>query len=158
MLKLMPHQQCKSKNIASVQAMPEQFENRMRFDSKKNSLQDFDAKEMYLYPKNRPVSFQKRRQMFCFHHFRVFTRCCFQNLSVKVPFSKHTIFEICRPKNVPFSCEREAYPSHYHRFQKVPGSCECSHVHSVNVIECRRRECPSSLCTDPSSKGGKCTG
>ena len=39
----------------------------------KNSLQDFDTKEMYLHPKSRSGSFQKRRKMFCFHHFRVFT-------------------------------------------------------------------------------------
>ena len=33
----------------------------------KNSLQDFYAKEMYIHPKNRSVSFQS------LHHFRVFT-------------------------------------------------------------------------------------
>ena len=35
----------------------------------KSSLQDFDAKEVYLNPKNRSVSFQKRLKMFYFHHF-----------------------------------------------------------------------------------------
>ena len=39
--------------------MQEQFEN-SRDLTVKNSLQDVDAKEMYLHPKNRPVSFQKR--------------------------------------------------------------------------------------------------
>ena len=39
----------------------------------KNSLQDSDVKEMYLHPKNRSVSFQKRLKMFCFHHFQVST-------------------------------------------------------------------------------------
>ena len=40
----------------------------------------------------------------------------FQNL----PFSKSA------GKNVPFSCEWEAYPSNFHRFQNVPASCERS--------------------------------
>ena len=48
-----------SKIWASVRTMPAQFENGRKFDSK-NSLQDFDAKEKYLHPKNRPVSIQKR--------------------------------------------------------------------------------------------------
>ena len=38
----------------------------------------------------------------------------FQNL----PFSK------CAGKNVPFSCEREAYPSHFSPFSNVPAPCE----------------------------------
>ena len=54
----------------------------------KSSLQDFDAKEMYERPNNRSFSLQKRRKMFCFHHFRVFTRCRFQNISKRIPFSK----------------------------------------------------------------------
>ena len=35
----------------------------------KDSLQDFNAKEMYLRPKNQLVSFIKDRKMFCLHHF-----------------------------------------------------------------------------------------
>ena len=43
----------------------------------------------------------------------------FQNL----PFSKSTVFKIYRfqnlpAKNVPFSCEREAYTSNFHSYQK----------------------------------------
>ena len=86
----------------------------------KNSLQDFDAKEMYLHSKNRSVAFQKHRKMFCFIIFecsndavskmyRLYFR--FQNL----PFSKSA------GKNVPFSCEREAYPSHFSPFSKCAG-------------------------------------
>ena len=42
-----------------------------------------------------------------------------------------SVFKIYRfrnlpAKNVPFSCEREAYPSHFHRFQNLPASCERS--------------------------------
>ena len=35
----------------------------------KSSMQDFDAKEVYLNYKNRSVSFQKCLKMFYFHHF-----------------------------------------------------------------------------------------
>ena len=56
----------------------------------KTSLQDFSSKEMYLNPKNRSVSFQKRRKMSLSHHFQVFTLCHFQNVPVRVPFSKST--------------------------------------------------------------------
>ena len=59
------------KILASVHTIPQRFENGMKLDGK-NSLQDFDAKEVYLRPKDRSVSFQKRPEMFCFHHFQVF--------------------------------------------------------------------------------------
>ena len=45
----------------------------------------------------------------------------FQNL----PFSKSTIFKMCC-KNVPSLCGQEAYPSHFHSFQNVLVLCECS--------------------------------
>ena len=86
----------------------------------KNSLQDVDVNEMYLHPKNRSVSFQKRLKMFCFHYFQVFTRCRFQNVPVGVPLSKSTVFKSAG-KNVPFSCEREAYPSKFSPFSKFAG-------------------------------------
>ena len=87
----------------------------------KSSLQDFDAKYVYLHPKNRSVSFQKtsRNVLFfiifeCSHDF--VSKMCrlefhFQNL----PFPK------VRGKNVPFSCEREANPSHFSPFSKCFG-------------------------------------
>ena len=65
--------------------MPEQFENGRKLDGK-NSSQGFDAKEAYLHPKNRSVSFQKRLKMLFFRHIQVFTRCSFQNVPVRVPF------------------------------------------------------------------------
>ena len=64
----------------------------------RNSLQDFDAKEAYLHSKSRSISFQKCLKMFGFHHFQVFTRCHFQNVSVRLPFSKSTVFKNCRQK------------------------------------------------------------
>ena len=82
---------------ASVHTMPEQFENGGNL-TVRNSLQDFDAKKMYLHPKNQSVSCHKCRKIFCFHHFQVFTECCFQNVPVRAPFSKSTVFEIYRQR------------------------------------------------------------
>ena len=89
--------------------------------SVKSSLQDFDANSVNLNPKNCSVSFQKRLKMFYFHHFKVFTRCRFQNVLIRVPFSKSAVFKICRQKNVPFSCKQEAYPSNFSPFSKCAG-------------------------------------
>ena len=98
--------------------MPAQFENGRKFDSK-NSLLDFDAKEKYLHPKNRPVSIQKRRKMLCL-------RCCFKFIPVRVPFSKPTVFGICRQKICRFRVNRRPIRHIFHRFQNVPASCERS--------------------------------
>ena len=103
--------------------MPVQFENCRKFDGK-NSLQDFHAKEMELHPQNRSVSFQKRRKLFCFHHFRVFTRCRFQNVPISVPFSKSA------GKKMPFLVNGRPVCHIFHRFQNVPASCE----HSLRIF------------------------
>ena len=79
---------------------------------------------MYLHPKNRSISSQKRQKMFCFRHFQVFTRCSFQNVPVSVPFSKSTVFEICRQKMCRFPVNRRPIRRIFHRFQNVPPSCE----------------------------------
>ena len=110
---------------ASVHTIPEQSENGRNLDSK-NSLQHFDAKEAYLQPKSRSVSFQKCLKMFCFHHFQLFTRCRFQNVSVRVPFSKSTVFKICRQKMCRFRVNGRPIRRILHRFQNVPASCERS--------------------------------
>ena len=104
---------------ASVQTIPEQFENGRNLDGK-NSLQDLMLRK-YLHPKNRSVSFQDHPKMLYFHHFPVFSRCCFQNVPVRTLFSKSPVLKICRQENVPFSCEREAYPSHFSPFSKCAG-------------------------------------
>ena len=78
---------------------------------------------MYLHPKNRSVSFQKRPKMFCSHHFQVFTRCCFQNVSVRVPFSKSTVFNNCRQKMCRFRLNGSPIRHNCHRFQNVLASC-----------------------------------
>ena len=87
----------------------------------KSSLQDFDAKEMYLNPKDRSVSFQKRMRMFSFHHFQLFTRYHFQKYADWSSVFKIYRFQNLPAKNVPFSCEQEAYPSNFSPFSKCAG-------------------------------------
>ena len=103
---------------ASVHTIPEQFENGRNLDGK-NSLQHFDAKKAYLRPKSRSVSFLKCLKclkMFHSRHFQVFTRCCFQNLSVRVLFSKSTVFKICRQKMCRFRVNGRPIRQIFHRF------------------------------------------
>ena len=111
----------------SVLMILEKFENGRNLDDK-SLLQHFDAKKRTYALKSRSVSFQKCLKMFCFHHFQVFTRCRFQNVSVRVPFSKSTVFKICRRKMCRFRANRRPIRRIFHRFQNVPASCECSLV------------------------------
>ena len=104
--------------------MPAQFENGRKIDSK-NPFLDFDAEEKYLHTKNRPVSIQKRCKMICL-------RCCFKFIPVRVPFSKSTVFEICRQKMCRFRVNRRPIRHIFHRFQNLPASCERSL--SIHVI------------------------
>ena len=92
----------------------------------RNSLQDFDAIERYLHPKCRSVLFQKRPKLSYFHYFQVFARCRFQNVPVRVPFSKSTVFKICRRKMCRFRVNRRPISYILHHFQNVPASCERS--------------------------------
>ena len=92
----------------------------------KNSSQDFATNEIYLHPKNRSISFQKHRQIFCFYRFRVFTRCRFQNVPVRVPISKSIVFKICQQTMCCFRVNRKPIRHIIHRFQNVPASCERS--------------------------------
>ena len=105
--------------------MPEQFENGRKLDGK-SSLQHFNAKETYLHPKSRSVLFQKCLKIFCFHHFQLFTRCLFRSVSVRVPFSKSTVFKICGQKMCRFHVNGRPIRRIFHRFQNVPASCERS--------------------------------
>ena len=98
--------------------MPAHFENDRKFDSK-NSFLDFDAKEKFIRRKNRPVSIQKRQKMLCL-------RCCFKFIPIRVPFSKSTVFEICRQKMCRFRVNRRPIRHIFHRFQNLPASCERS--------------------------------
>ena len=99
--------------------MPEKFENDRKLDGK-NSLQDFDAKEVYLHPNNRSVSFQKRLKMLFLSFLSVyampFPKCAGQSSVFKI-----YRFQNLPAKNVPFSCEREACPSNFSPFSKCAG-------------------------------------
>ena len=121
-----------SKIWASVHTMPEQFENSRKFDCK-ISLQDLDAKDRYLHPKNRPVSFQKRLEMFCFIIFKCslepVSKMCrsdfrFPNLQFSESAGKNV--PCSWPCWWPCSCEWEAYPSNFSSFQNVLASCQRS--------------------------------
>ena len=90
----------------------------------RNSLQDFDAIERYLHPKCRTVLFQKRRKLFYFHHFQVFTQCRFKNVPVRIQFSKSTVFKMCLQKMCRFRVNGRPIRHIFHRFQNVPASCE----------------------------------
>ena len=63
--------------------MPEQVENGRKLDGK-NSLQDCDAKEMYLHLNNQLMSLQRRLQCSVFIIFE----SCFQNLPFTKPAGK----------------------------------------------------------------------
>ena len=64
--------------------------------------------------------------MFHSRHFQVFTRCRFQNVSVRVSFSKSTVFKICRQNLCRFRVNGRPIRRIFHRFQNVPTSCERS--------------------------------
>ena len=53
-------------------------------------------------------------------------RCCFKFIPVRVPFSKSTVFEICRQKLCRFRVNRRPIRHIFHRFQNLPASCERS--------------------------------
>ena len=92
----------------------------------RNSFRDFDAIERYLHLKCQSVLFKKRRKMFFFRHFQVFTRCRFQNVPIRAPFSKSTVFKLCRQKMCRFRVNGRPIRHIFHRFQNVPASCERS--------------------------------
>ena len=117
-----------NKIFASVHTIPAQFENGKKFDGK-NSLQDFDAKEVYVHHKNRLVSFTKDRKMFCLLHFRLYTRCCFKIMPIRVPFSKYIVFKTCRQKKCCFRVSGRSIRQIFHRFQNMTASCERSLSH-----------------------------
>ena len=98
--------------LGCVHTVPAHFENDRKFNSKK-TLHDFDAKEMYLHSMNRLVSFQRRREMFCFSKSTVFNfskiyrqkMCRFRlnavvlyhskaNVDVKSPLAKSFIIDL----------------------------------------------------------------
>ena len=108
-------------HLDCVHTMPAHFEKDRKSDSKK-TLHDFDAKEMYLHSMNPSVSFQQRREMFCFHHFRVFTRCSFKKCAGYIFVFKIYRFQICRQKMCRFRVNGMPIRHIFYRFQNVPAS------------------------------------
>ena len=76
------------------------------------------------------VLFQKRRKLFYFQNFQVFTRCRFQNVPVRVQFYKFSVFKMCRQKMCRFRVNGRPIRHIFHRFQNVPASCERSLNHN----------------------------
>ena len=68
----------------------------------------------------------KTSKIVLFQNFQVFTRCHFQKVPIRVPFSKSTVFKICRQKMCRFRVNRRPIRRIFHRFQNVPASCERS--------------------------------
>ena len=102
--------------------MQENFESGRKFKSKK-PLQDFDAKETHLHPKNRSVSFRSKNVekfsvfiIFECSHDAVPKMCRLEFRFQNLPFSKSA-----GKMYMTFSCEREAYPSHLSPFSECAG-------------------------------------
>ena len=54
----------------------------------------------------------------------MFTRCRFQDVPIRVPFSKSTVFKICRQKMCRFRVNGRPIRRIFHRFQNLPASCD----------------------------------
>ena len=76
-----------------------------------------------------------------FSSLRVFTRCRFQSVPVRIPFSKSIAFQNLPAKNLPFSCEHTPIRHIFHRFQDVPGSCERSLSCTSKLLKLARLFC-----------------
>ena len=53
-----------------------------------------------------------------------FTRCRFQQMLVRIPFSKSTIFKVCRQKLCHFRVNGKPIRHIFHHFQNLPASYE----------------------------------
>ena len=110
--------------------MPAQFENGRKFDDK-NSLQD-------LMPKNSTyilrIDLSRSKSVEKCSVF-IFVECLNDAVSNScrlrfrfqdLPFSKSTVFKICRQKMCRFRVNGRPIRRIFHRFQNVPASCERS--------------------------------
>ena len=111
-----------SKIWASVHTMPEQFENGRKLDGKKLAARLWCQRNVPT-PWESISVVPKASKNVVFYHFQVFTRCCFQNVLVRVPFSKSTGFKICQQKMCRFLVNGRPIRRLFHRFQNVPASC-----------------------------------
>ena len=86
-----------SKICNSVHMTSKQFENGRKFDDK-NSLQDFDARKMYVPTPNEQIRLVPKTPQKMI--FLIVFQCSQDAISmpVRVQFSKSTVFEICWQK------------------------------------------------------------
>ena len=81
-------------------------------------------------------------------------RCCFKFIPVRVPFSKSTVFEVCRQKMCRFRVNRRPIRHIFHRFQNLPASCERSlKLKKVLISKALRL---TSRCRSSYLKGASC--
>ena len=93
----------------------------------KSSLQDFDAKKCTLCTCKGSFSLvPKASENVLFSSFSIVYTIPFLNMPIRVPFSKPTVFKICRQKMCRFRVNRRPIRRIFHRFQNVPASCERS--------------------------------
>lgn len=76
------------RHLDDVHTIPARLKNDRKFDGDKfvaslQSLQEFDAKEIYLHFKNRSARFETAEKV-PFSSFRMFRRCRFTNVPVRV--------------------------------------------------------------------------
>ena len=77
----------------------------------------------------------------------MFTRCRFQNVPIRVPFSKSTVFKICRQIMCRFRVNRRPIRHIFCRFQNVPASCERSLSIDIRKGKKERNLFPNKLAT-----------
>ena len=97
------------------------------------SLQEFDAKEMYLHLKNRLTSFQSVIKCPVLVNSE-YSQNSFQNVPVRVPFSKCTVFKIGRQKLYCFHVNGRPIHHIFHLFQNVTASCERSLIVEISNL------------------------
>ena len=106
-------------NLDCVHTMPAQFENGRKFDDK-NCLQDLMPKKCTYTLRidlSRSISVEK----FLFSSLLSVNTMLFQIYAGYGSVFKIYRFQNLPAKNVPFSCEREAYPSNFSPFSKCAG-------------------------------------
>ena len=105
--------------------MPEKSENG-GYLTIKNSLQNFDAKDMYLHHKKSVSLVPEALKNVPFSRLSGARTMPFQNVSVTISHSKSTVFKICRQKMCRFHVNGRPIRHIFHRFQNMSASCERS--------------------------------
>ena len=113
------------------------------------SLQEYNAKEMYLHLKSCLVSFESIENVpwssVLSGDTMPFSKCAGQSSVFETLMFRICHFQNLLAKNCSL-CKREAYPSHFCRFQNLAASCERSvrgekSVATISVIEALAENC-----------------